>query len=271
MRITAVIGICAALAALAGCAAKEGYGVGPQAQAEQQMRATVHDPAPDTPGMYLGLIERMQGAGLYYASLAHIDAYERQYGESPDSILLRADALRATGQGAASAAAYTKLLDTPLAGRGHRGLGLIAGAAGDFGTAARELASACALAPTDAATLSDYGYALLREGDVTAARVPLLEAIELDAHNTKIAANVALYLVASGEAAKARDLMTQQGLPQETRAAVARDARKVAEARRAREISQTREPPHTLAATANGPDGSTDGDIQARLVTRLAQ
>jgi Flp pilus assembly protein TadD len=228
-----------ALTALAGCAAKEGYGVGPQAQVEQQMRvAAAQDPAPDTPGMYLGLIERMQGAGLYYASLAHIDAYDRQYGANPDSILLRADALRATGQSAASATAYTKLLDTPLAGRGHRGLGLLAGAAGDFRKASRELAAASALAPTDAATLSDLGYALLLAGAVDDARVPLLEAIELDAHNPKIAANVALYLVASGNAAKARDLMTQQGLPQETRVAVARDARKVAQAQQMGRIAQ---------------------------------
>ena len=60
--------------------------------------------APDTPGMYLGLIERMQSQGLYYASLAHIDAYEKQYGASPQTILLRADALRMTDQPAASAA-----------------------------------------------------------------------------------------------------------------------------------------------------------------------
>ena len=78
-----------ALAGLAGCASKEqGYGVGPQAQAEMQMRDATRDPAPDTPGMYLGLIQRMQAEGLYYASLAHIDAYEHQYGASPDSIVL---------------------------------------------------------------------------------------------------------------------------------------------------------------------------------------
>lgn len=267
----------AALLPLGACATKNGYGVGEQAQAEQQMRAAAQDPAPDTPGMYLGLIERMQGEGLYYASLAHIDAYERQYGASPQSILLRADALRATGQSAASAAAYAQLAGTPLEGRGHRGLGLLAGGAGDFRKAAQELAAASALAPTDAATLSDLGYALLRDGEVPAARVPLLKAIELDAHNPRIVANVALYLVASGDAGGARSLMTQQNLPAETRAAVERDARKIAQARRTREVSELPPPeapalPHASAKVvdANG-IGGWSGVGQGRLVARLTQ
>lgn len=275
------------LLSMAACATKDGYGVGPQAQAEQQMRAAVQDPAPDTPGMYLGLIERMQSEGLYYASLAHIDAYERQYGASPQSTLLRADALRSTGQSAASATTYAQLAGTPLEGRGHRGLGLLAGSAGDFHKAAQELATASALAPTDAATLSDLGYALLRDGDVSAARVPLLKAIELDAHNSRIVANVALYLVASGDTSGARNLMAQQNLPAETRAAVERDARKVEQARRSRQMSETAPVlPHAVAEAANANAGvsSVSGvasaasgseewgsAAQGRLVARLMQ
>ncbi|WP_199272252.1 tetratricopeptide repeat protein [Paraburkholderia acidisoli] len=284
-RTALLAAACLALLALGACATKTGYGVGPQAEAEQQMRAAVQDPAPDTPGMYLGLIERMQGEGLYYASLAHIDAYEHQYGTSPQSILLRADALRSTGQSVASAAAYAQLIGTPLEGRGHRGLGLLAGGAGDFHKAAQELAAASALAPTDAATLSDLGYALLRDGDVAGARVPLLKAIELDAHNPRIAANVALYLVASGNADGARNLMAQQNLPPEARAAIARDARKVEQAQRTREVSDAPVPvpksaaallpaPHALAdaagANANAP-GAWGGEGQGRLVGRLMQ
>ena len=91
-------GAVAMMALLDACAFKEsGYGVGAQAERAALMEAAGQKQgAPDTPGMYLGLIERMQSQGLYYASLAHIDAYEKQYGSSPDTILLRADALRAT-------------------------------------------------------------------------------------------------------------------------------------------------------------------------------
>lgn len=271
--------------ALAACGTQQGYGVGPQAQAEMQMRADSSKEAkPDTPGMYLGLIARMQAEGIYYASLAHIDAFERQYGKTPDSIVLRADALRMTGQASASALSYAQLLDTPLAARGHRGLGLLAGAAGDFHKAAQELAEASALDPTDATTLSDQGYALLRDGDVAHARVPLLKALELDSHNAKIVANVALLLEASGSDADAQAMMTQQGLPAVARAAVMSDAQKVRDVQRAREVAQQRETmekqaqrvakiaaipaPRALAsAQANWPNS----EVQPRLVERFAQ
>lgn len=275
---------CTGLAALAACGTPQGYGVGPQVQAEMQMHAAARDPAPDTPGMYLGLISRMQAEGLYYASLAHIDAFERQYGATPDSILLRADALRMTGQASASATAYAQLLDTPLAARGHRGLGLLAGAAGDFHKAAQELDEASRLDPTNAATLSDLGYALLRDGDVAHARVPLLEALELDAHNAKIVANVALLFEASGNHADAQALMAHQGLPAQTRAAIARDAQKVREVQRAREVAQRRESMERSSqrgaqravapaprALASAQDGWLAGDAQPRLVDRFAQ
>ncbi|HVE07274.1 MAG TPA: pilus assembly protein [Paraburkholderia sp.] len=204
-----------------------GYGVGPQAERAALQQQGARDPAPDTPGMYLALIDRMQAQGLYYASLAHIDAYDRQYGASPDSILLRADALRATDQTAASVAEYTKLLDTPLAARAYRGLGLLAGAGGDFHTAAEALGHAALLAPTDAATLSDLGYARLRAGDIAGARVPLLKAAELDSRNQKIVGNVVLYLSADGQGKRAQALMNEQKLSPAVRARIRDETVKV--------------------------------------------
>ncbi|MFM0293334.1 MULTISPECIES: tetratricopeptide repeat protein [Paraburkholderia] len=225
----------AALSLLGACASKDlvGYGVGPQAERAVLAQQANKDPAPDTPGMYLGLIDRMQSQGLYFASLAHIDAYDKQYGASPDSILLRADALRMTDQPAAAVAVYGQLLKTPLATRGYRGLGLIAGAAGDFTRAAQEFQQAVQLAPTDAATLSDLGYARLRDGDVDGARVPLMKAAELDPTNPKIVSNVALYLLANGDQAQALAVMNQQQLAPDVRAAIRSDAAKVAAAGRA--------------------------------------
>ncbi|MCO8429198.1 pilus assembly protein [Burkholderia multivorans] len=192
-------GAVAAALLLGACATKDsGYGVNAQTERAALLQAADQKQAvPDTPGMYLGLIQRMQTQGLYYASLAHIDAYEKAYGGSPDTILLRADALRMTDQPAASAAAYTQLLQTPLAARGYRGLGLLAGAAGDFERAVQALTRASDLAPTDASLLSDLAYAKLRNGDVVGARVPLMKAVELDQRNPKIVSNLALYLLAA--------------------------------------------------------------------------
>lgn len=232
-RRLACICVLAWLVSLGACASREaGYGVGAQAERQAAIQQANRDPAPDTPGMYLGLIDRMQAQGLYFASLAHIDAFDKQYGATPDSILLRADALRMTDQPVPSAAGYTQLLQTPLAARAHRGLGLIAGAAGDFGRAAQELQQAAQLAPTDAVTLSDLGYARLRMGDVGGARVPLMKAAELDQTNPKIVGNIALYLVADGRLGDAQALMDQQKLALAVRTAIRADAARVAAAAR---------------------------------------
>lgn len=229
-----------ALALLGACAKDMGYGVGPQAERQALIQQANRDPAPDTPGMYLGLIDRMQSQGLYFASLAHIDAYEKQYGVTPDTILLRADALRMTDQPEASASAYARLLQTPLAARGHRGLGLIAGASGDFGRAVDELQQAAQLAPTDASLLSDLGYARMRAGDISGARVPLMKAAELDQNNPKIASNIALYLLVDGEADRSQALMNQQKFSLDVRAAIRSEAAKITAAARAQPLGAGR-------------------------------
>ncbi|HEV3104702.1 MAG TPA: pilus assembly protein [Trinickia sp.] len=245
------------------CAFKEsGYGVGAKAERAAAQQSAQKDPVPDTPGMYLALIDRMQTQGLYYASLAHIDAYEKQYGASPDSTLLRAEALRATGQPEAGAAAYRALLATPLAARGCRGLGLIAGAAGNFGEAASQLARAAQLEPADASTLSDLGYARLREGDIDGARVPLMKASELDDGNSKILSNVALLLIAQGHGVQARALMDERNFAADVRTAIREDAMKVAAAWRTRRSNETA-PPNVSAQQASSKASTGPGATMA--------
>jgi Flp pilus assembly protein TadD len=232
-RIVQATVVALAVTALTACASKmeNGYGIGVQAERQAALdQAMKKDATPDTPGMYLALIDKMQADGLWFASLAHIDAYEQQYGESPDTILLRADALRQTGQAEAATSAYMRLVDTPLAARAWRGLGLLAGTRGDFEQAAVRFEAAVKRAPTDALMLSDLGYAHLRAGDIDAARVPLLKAAELSPDNPKIMSNVALYLLASGQTEKARALMAQQKLTPEIQQAIRGDAAKVAQA-----------------------------------------
>jgi Flp pilus assembly protein TadD len=242
----------AVIALLGACASKEtGYGVGPQAERQAMIQQANRDPAPDTPGMYLGLIDKMQSQGLYYASLAHIDAYEKQYGVTPDTVLLRADALRMTDQPAAASEAYAKLLPTPLAARGYWGIGLLAGEQGDFGRAAQELQQAVQLTPTDAGMLSDLGYARLRAGDVGGARVPLMKAAELDQQSRKIASNVILLMLVDGHVADAKAAMAQLDLSSDVRAAIGKQAEAVGKAVRERRMAQT------LAQAAITPSAGT--------------
>lgn len=255
---------------LGGCGAfnESGYGVSAQAERAALMQASDKNAVPDTPGMYLDLINRMQSQGLYYASLAHIDAYEKQYGVSPDTILLRADALRATNQPAASETAYKQLLTTSLAARGYRGLGLLAGGAGNFERAAQELARAVALAPTDSLTLSDLAYARLRSGDIEGARIPLMKAAELDQNNPKILSNLALFLFATGHMRDAIALMNQQKLAPQVRTEIRNDAAKVTLASRARAGEMSLPP----AAGPSSPVASAQGfDPTVPLLQRFAQ
>lgn len=68
---------------LAGCGALSGsemsrrtdadIEVARQRQADEKAELT-------SPGTYLSLIRRMQEQGMYYASLAHIDAYVQRFG-----------------------------------------------------------------------------------------------------------------------------------------------------------------------------------------------
>lgn len=228
------------IALLGACASKEsGYGAGPQAERQAMIQQANRDPAPDTPGMYLGLIDKMQSQGLYYASLAHIDAYEKQYGVTPDTILARADALRMTAQPAAANEAYAKLLQTSLAARGYWGIGLLAGEQGDFGRAAQELQQAVQLMPTDAGMLSDLGYARLRGGDVDGARVPLMKAAELDQQSRKIASNVILLMLVDGHTADAKAAMVQLDISPDVRVAIGKQAESVGRAVRERHTAAT--------------------------------
>ena len=226
-RVLRVVGLACIAGLMSACASDKpsGYGLAPNGQGRAEMMASAvaaDAGSPDTPGMYRALIERMQAQGLFFASLAHISQFELQYGVTPDSTLLRARAQRETGQLDASAAAYRSLIDGPRAAAAWHGLGLIAGARGDFVGAANALVEAARRAPTDAMVLNDYGYALLRAGQVGAARSPLAQAAELDAGNAKIVANLAVYLRVTGEIVRADEVMTRAALSPATRAAVLR-------------------------------------------------
>lgn len=234
-----LLGLCAASAAallLGGCGTSSPRGYYPNA-ADQQLRSAAEASASpetsktataDTASTYLKLVEQMQRDGLWFASLAHIDALEKRWGPSPDSLRLRADALRQTDQIDASRQMYGKLMGTPLEGAGYHGLGLLAGAQQDFPQAVRMLEQAQRRNPTDALLLSDLGYANLRAGQIAAARIPLMQAIQLQPDNPRVQVNVALYLQASGQTEQANALMASRSMPPATRTAIAAAARQLA-------------------------------------------
>lgn len=218
----------AVLLALGACSAtkpKPFY----QAAEDQQQRAAAEAAASsatsstataNTASTYIRLVDQMQRDGLWFASLAHIDALEQRWGVSPESNRLRADALRQTDQPEASRKMYGTLMGTPLEGAGYHGLGLLAGSQSDFPLAVRMLEQAQRRNPIDALLLSDMGYAQMRAGQLPAARIPLMQALQLQPDNQRIQVNVALYLQASGQTEQALALMNASNMPPATRTVI---------------------------------------------------
>ncbi|MDH6591322.1 Flp pilus assembly protein TadD [Variovorax sp. TBS-050B] len=257
--VASVLALACALAAT-GCAGpKDAY----PAVAEAQQRQAAEEGASaragsqiDTQATYLKLVEQMQQEGLWFASLAHIDALEQRWGASPESTRARAEALRHAGQAAQSETAYRRLLGTPLAAAGYRGLGLLAGARGDYAEAVRMLRQARDRNPTDALLLNDLGYASLRAGQVAEARLPLMQALQLRPDNPQAQANLAMYLEATQQHAQAAALMDANKMPPATRAAI-RDA--------ARQLARPAAPPVVAATPVAGAPVLDDSAIPLLL------
>jgi Flp pilus assembly protein TadD len=251
---------CVLLAALAGCAANNNGAAAMHEQAEAQVElARLRDKTAraeySEPAVYLGLIRKMQQDGLYFASLAHIEVCVQRFGAGPEVQAMRADALRETGQDQAAAEAYQQLAATAKgaqAAHAHHGLGLLAGRQDDFARAVAELREAAALDPVNARIVSDLGYALMRAGALQDARVPVMQALELDARNPRMISNAVVWLMADGKRAQANAMMQKAALPEATRSAIRKEAERIARAAAARDRAtrQGQPKPTTAPATA---------------------
>lgn len=222
-------------AGLSGCQtnkAESAWQLIQQQQQEQALMRQKEDEAenrrrPKEPEMMLSLIVEAQRQERYFASLAYIDGFEQKFGNDPRVAVLRAEALRQTGQAALSEQAYRALTATDQAAEGWHGLGLIAGSRGQFDQAADYLARAARLAPMDARILGDLGYARLRAGDPAGARVPLGQAAELTPESGKVLANLAVLLLVQGDALRAQQVMDRAQLGEDARGQVLRLAAQI--------------------------------------------
>jgi Flp pilus assembly protein TadD len=210
MRVI-VIAMAAVVCALAGgCASRTT--TADTVWRDQQIARQSVEQKPQTPndrGLYLSLIVQMQNKGLYFASLAHIDAFEAKFGAAGDIELLRADALRETGQADAAVGVYQQWVKGDTAAAAEHGLGRAMVARHDRSGALTALQRAVELDPTNVSYLNDLAYVRLLDGDIAGARIPVAQAAELAAENPKVIANLALYLMLSGQPAQADAVMTR--------------------------------------------------------------
>ncbi len=187
-----------------------------QAMVQQYEMERSRDRLPSEQSLELQRIREAQRDGRYFASLAYIDAYLLKQRATPDVLLLKADALRVTGNAAESEALYRQVLRTSSRrAQAHHGLGLLAGSQERFDEAVYELTQAARLMPDNAEVLSDLGYAMLRAGNLDGARLPLGQAAELQPDNPKIVSNLVLLLLVSNERSRAEQLSQRAGLSAE--------------------------------------------------------
>ncbi|MCO8248225.1 tetratricopeptide repeat protein [Comamonas thiooxydans] len=178
----------------------------------------------DTQDTYLALVKQMQSKSLWYASIAHLDALDKQWGASSDSRLLRADALRQVGQLSAAIPIYQGLLGSAKDGAARYGLGRVAAEQGDFRSAALQMEQARMSNPVDSRLLTDLGYAYLRARDLNAARIPLMQAAQLNPEDAQASVNLSLFMMVSGQSAQAEEFMRQRKLDAQTQQLVKEQA-----------------------------------------------
>ncbi|KJK04754.1 MAG: hypothetical protein ACTHNO_14140 [Ralstonia sp.] len=269
---------------LAGCGSMATSDMSLRADADIEMarqRQSQEKSEITSPATYLSLIRKMQEQGLYYASLAHIDAYQQRYGRAPEIMLLRADALRETDQLAAADAEYRAVVGaTSAMGAGTqggllnaaawRGLGIVAGRQGNFAEAARRLQVAAQANPTDASTASDLGYALMRAGEVEQARVPLMQAQQMAAASPKIAGNLVIWLTVNDRKGDAASLASHAQLTASALKAVDDDVARVRAAWRDRRIARETT---TMAprGVAMGPSAAASAGVSVAAAATATQ
>lgn len=176
------------------------------------------------PEFYLQLIGNMQDKKLYFASIAHLDAFDLRWPGDARAALLRGDALREVGYPERARAIYQGMLKSAPSAGAYHGLGIIASRQGDAPAALAALSKANQLAPTSSAILNDLGYAQLLAGLPDDARLSLHKASELDPKNARAGANLALLYVVIGQPERAQSIMNWYQLPEAQRQEIVRKA-----------------------------------------------
>jgi Flp pilus assembly protein TadD len=249
---------CALALALAGCALPM------PDKAPDDAQVNKPTPSLDNAATHAALVRQMQEKGMWYASLAHIDALEQRWGASDESRLLRAEALRHTEQFDAAARLYEQLTRTPLRAAAWRGLGLVAGTQGRYAEAVAHFERARQVNPTDGLLLSDLGFALIMDRRYDEARLPIMQAAQLLPTHPKVRSNMALYLLVQNRPEEAARFMNEAGLSPATREAIERLARGLGHGTAVPAATAARR--HTDAArpAGQGPAGAAGNTTVAR-------
>jgi len=206
MRRTALTGFLAALLPiLTGCAEVRSYlgdtpsktAASPAPRIETHADDTpVANPNPDkqTREFYLRIVQALEDQGKNYAALAYLKEYEGKFSVDADAGLLRGKALLAVGRLSEAEGEYERLLTTDLRAAGYEGLGEVQASREAWDAAKPQFRMAAELRPTNTKFLNNYGFALLKSGDLQNAEFTLRQAADLAPDNDAIRNNLLLCL-----------------------------------------------------------------------------
>ena len=210
----AIVLTLAALAmSLAGCAEPGVRGETPRGESQSTTDRAMH----------LDLIRRMLDQQQYFAALAHIQQQQVSGRNTDELRYFEAEARRELGQFTAAEALYRGLLHGRLAAKAYHGLGLLY-ASRDMNMAIANLREATRRNPTDAASRSDLGYALLKARRYSEAQPELATAVELDPGSDKARNNLLLLLMVKGDETGVRRMVAAAAIAPETVSRLRRDA-----------------------------------------------
>lgn len=162
--------------------------------------------------MYLELVHKMVEQEQFYGAIANLDQLEKTALPSPQTIYLRAEALRRSGQLAPAEKQYNLLLNGCMAGYGLHGLGLLATESGQLAQAQDFLERACQERPVDANAHNDLGMVLLMSGRHQEAHKEFMTAMELDRGNRLPIENLFVLMLVENQGTQAQQFAASHGL-----------------------------------------------------------
>lgn len=223
-----LVSICLGLT-LTACVTQERTTTGAAAASPAAEGKTITAQASDEKSqkLYLDLIARLIAEGKLHAALAHLDEYRLRVVGDPVADLMRADVLARLGRDREALAAAQPYItgtsgganNSALQAKANKIAGRISARHNLWPQAVTYFERSRALAPSDAATLNNLGYALAQTGNYSRAQHLLRQALDLAPTSPQIRNNLILVYYHGKQRKKARAMFDR--LPQADKEAVA--------------------------------------------------
>jgi Flp pilus assembly protein TadD len=194
----------------AACTSSVSFNVpslGGKATANNDMPRVDDLDAQNTRRLFLILIDTLHKQGKTRAALAFLEAYNKQFSNDKDAMLLQAQCLTDTGAFQQAKPLFAALLTSPRAAAAYAGLGDIAASGHDWANAAIQFEKATYLDPSNAAYVNDLGFALIRIGQYDRGLAKLQQATQLDPANRIARNNLILGMTLAGRPSEAAQLV----------------------------------------------------------------